>query len=442
MLALGLVILFAQEVPPAATYLKLEIGTVAAHHPERLVGNITVVLNSDREALDSRQRGHLHRIRGAAWLHTGNIGEALKDFTAAARANPNDVDSVALQFGLRCRHLGALLGASKALDRLAEKYPERPFVRFAVGLKSFSPEANYPRAAREFSRAIEAEPNYPVMHFFRAQARVMVADFKGCLADTTHLLTTMTISEPMRPHVYQSHGEALARLGEPEKGLVFLRESHRLHHTPDVVVPLLVQLESIYGHPADVVRIGRDYVRRFPKDVVTIDRLVPALCRLGRATEAEEIAKTLLRHCPDSETACMRLVLAYDSQGRYGMAITTLTDYLRDHPDSLQIAGNLALALAVCPEDLWRDPKEAERLIQAVEKELEDTPIAAYQFARACVLGANKKYDEAAAILARLLKKPMTIQEAHHAMLALAAYSQKKDFRLTKQMMWCMFHDK
>jgi hypothetical protein len=46
--------------------LKLEIGTVAAHHPERLIGNITVALQSDRETLDSRQRGHLHRIRGAA----------------------------------------------------------------------------------------------------------------------------------------------------------------------------------------------------------------------------------------------------------------------------------------------------------------------------------------------------------------------------------------
>jgi tetratricopeptide (TPR) repeat protein len=434
--------LFAREVPPAATYLKLEIGTVAAHHPERLVGNITVALHSDRETLDSRQRGHLHRIRGAAWLHAGNMGEALKDFTAAARANPDDVDSVALQLGLRCRHLGSNSGASRALERLAEKYPNRPFVRFAVGLKSYSPEANYPRAAKEFSRAIEAEPKYPVMYHFRSQARLMVADFKGCLADTNHILTTMTISEPVRPHVYQTHGEALARLGEPEKGLVFLRESHRLHPTPDVVVPLLTQLENLYGHPADVVRVCWDYVRRHPKDGDTIEMLVLALCRLGRATEAEEIARALLRHCPDSESACVSLVRSYQSQGRYGMAITTLTDYLRDHPDSLQIAGHLALALAVCPEALWRDPREAERLMRAVEKELDDTPISTYHFARACVLGANKKYDEAAAILARLLQKPLPIQEAHHAMLALAAYSQKKDFRLTKHMMWCMFHDK
>lgn len=66
MLALSLALLFAQDVPPAATSLKLEIGTVAAHHPERLIGNITVALQSDRETLDSRQRGHLHRIRGAA----------------------------------------------------------------------------------------------------------------------------------------------------------------------------------------------------------------------------------------------------------------------------------------------------------------------------------------------------------------------------------------
>lgn len=184
-----------------------------------------------------------------------------------------------------------------------------------------------------------------------------------------HAIALLEEAVRINPDLPEAHGQlgtALLKRGQLEHAEESLRRA--LNLDPNFV-DALYNLGLIAHRRNDYSEAARHFalaVSIRPQHFDAHLGLGADLSRLGRADEAIEHLRAAARLRPDDPRPYKRLGSALAALGRYEEAIGHLRDGVRQLPHDASVADRLAWMLATCPQEQWRDAKEALRIAEAV----------------------------------------------------------------------------
>ncbi|WP_379163414.1 tetratricopeptide repeat protein [Paenibacillus sp. sgz5001063] len=196
----------------------------------------------------------------------------------------------------------------------------------------------YDKALKNFSKAVEYEPENPVNHCNMAGILSEMGKYEASNEILTHVLEEIDPSMT-ECHFYMANNYAnMESFEEAERSLVtylqedasgeFLAESEELME--------LLQYEL--NRPAPLVRI------RSREGVVEHDR-ARSLLEEGKFPQAVKLLEEIVQNIPDFLAAHNNLALAYFYMGRFAKAKECLGEVLKQDPGNLHALCNMAIFL-------------------------------------------------------------------------------------------------
>jgi len=382
---------------------------------------------------------------GLCKLWKGEVFSAEGDFERAAAEFSDSLHVSSLRPLARQRLAQAL--ASLALQKdpatveakvnqLLAAFPQEPLL-LLIGAELAARDGRFPRALTMLDQADRLQPNSLLVLDAKARTRLQMGEPKHALSELQRALRIDPRDVPSRLLAVRAHlacnqpGEALAsvgqvlkiqpelvearldraeilrRLGSGEEAVAELQDL--LAQRPDAFAAyvLLAEIHEEQGKGVKALEVLRAGQRRFSENPPLLQKEIALLCRLGRAAEAEQVARRLAGPKPDADVCLAlgatflggnelaaarrwaergmaladnarqtsaRLLLANISlaQGRRNKDKTLLAesrDYYRKvfekQPENLLAANNLAWLLAA----EFGQPEDARRVVdQALRK--------------------------------------------------------------------------
>lgn len=271
-----------------------------------------------------------------------------------------------------------------------------------------------------------------VMLFFTVQTvqrQKAWVDFPSLFAGARELYPDVPITHQAMGHWYLDQGEPAKAIKELEtyaqmmgteadpRGILFLALAYVKAEQSEKVVPLLERLAEL--HPdltAAHLELGRAYLaQKRPERAVPCLRraielrqdlapgyaeLARALTAFGRPEEAIEALQQGRRALPQDALISVELGNALYSAGRVREALTIWQEGLSQHPDSPELAANVAWIYVTEKGDMAQ-PAEGLRMIRSVVERFPDKP--AYLSTLSYALEANGQIEEAVRVDGQLL---------------------------------------
>jgi len=211
---------------------------------------------------------------------------------------------------------------------------------------------------KEFSKAIELDPNYPDIYLVRSQYYANKGDYVNALND----LETAASLAPESPMLYVERSLVHLKMGDVEKALQDAQRAHELDFTLLPAYAVLAQAYMANNQPAEALKYARTYV-------VYVDKDPQAWLLLGRAYLSGQDYTSALDACDKALALDARLADGYYYRGLIYLAmkdgkaaVNDLADAQRFNSNSFDInlAMGQALMLAERYEDAYRQLKSME----------------------------------------------------------------------------------
>jgi tetratricopeptide (TPR) repeat protein len=205
---------YGAAITPLKRALELSPDSPAAH---QLLGFALLSQGYAAEAIPHLERAGAREALGIAQIQTGQLTEAVANFTAALPKHPDDPD---LLFYLG--HSSGLLSKT-AIDTLIANHPDSARAHQALG-ENYLALRQMPQAEKEYLEALRLRPDLPGLHLELGQVYANSAQWPK--AETEFRAETKL--QPGNAEAAYRLGTALLQQGNSRDALVELKRSNEL----------------------------------------------------------------------------------------------------------------------------------------------------------------------------------------------------------------------
>jgi tetratricopeptide (TPR) repeat protein len=205
---------YGAAITPLKRALELSPDLPAAH---QLLGFALLSQGYAAEAIPHLERVGAREALGIAQIQTGQLSEAVANFTAALPQHPDDPD---LLFYLG--HSSGLLSKT-AIDTLISNHPDSARAHQALG-ENYLVLRQMPQAEKEYLEALRLRPDLPSLHLELGQVYANSAQWPK--AETEFRAETKL--QPGNAEAAYRLGAALLQQGNAHDALVELKRSNEL----------------------------------------------------------------------------------------------------------------------------------------------------------------------------------------------------------------------
>lgn len=213
-------------------------------------------------------------------------------------------------------------------------------------------------AIQSLQEAVRLDPNYAKAHFNLGDCLLEAGRQQQGLR---HLRRTVELA-PRSANAHNTLGNALDAMGRFDEAVEHYTQAARL--APSDLAPRLNVIRVLLKQDRAEAAIeqARLAVQSYPNVPEARYQLARALLQAGNGSEAVLELEQALRHDPRHEGAYRELSRALASLGKYDEAIAALRRGLAELRGSVRLSYDLALMLADCPDERFRDGAEALQL--------------------------------------------------------------------------------
>ncbi len=267
---------------------------------------------------------------GRMYLAKENDEGALKCF-GDARKIEQDYAAAHWWWGVTCLRIGRLAEAVDALSRAAELFgPAVDHCHLALGLALFA-DGRTEQAVQEWDGVLSRRDQTP-MAVWRAAA---ACPLDAAIAERVSPALRRAIDKPLPPRVASA------------VGIVYAKSLTLLH----AFEPAIAAFEKVRS--------------LLPKDDPTLELSLAGLHqRLGRTAQARAHIARAYDIAPERGDVVNAQAALLEETGDLEGAVKLIDSYYQAHPDSVDVANNLAWMLARQGQDLDRALKLAKRIVQ------------------------------------------------------------------------------
>jgi tetratricopeptide (TPR) repeat protein len=205
---------YGAAVPPLKRALELSPDLPVAH---QLLGYALLAQGYSSEAIPHLQRVGAQDALGIAEIESGQLTEAISNFSAALANRPNDPD---LLYYLG--HASGLL-SKNAIDSLLATHPDSARAHQALA-ENYFVLRQMPQAEREYLEAIRLRPDLPGLHLELGQVYANAAQWPKA-EEEFHAEATL---RPGNAEAAYRLGSAMLQQGRPRDALAELKRSNEL----------------------------------------------------------------------------------------------------------------------------------------------------------------------------------------------------------------------
>jgi tetratricopeptide (TPR) repeat protein len=271
--------------------------------------------------LDSK-RASTFSNRGIARTLKGDLAQATEDFSESIRIDPNYARAYhnrGLAWSARGEPNRAIEDYSAALrlsPQLHEVLRDRALAWIATG--------KYDSAIQDFDRLIQLDPNDVRALKGRGDARRHNADYDGAMRDYSVVIQI----DPKNAGAFQDRGNAYRAKGQFDRAV------------------------ADYGAA----------IRLTPNNVTLLQDRAELWWKLGQAGKSIADLTAAIRLEPKEASHYYSRGFIWNYQKNYDRALADYTTAARLNPDDLRSMNAIAWLLATCPEEKFRDGKQAVEL--------------------------------------------------------------------------------
>ena len=274
----------------------------------------------------SALRPALYVFRGHAHFQLNHLDEALKEYEAAGRLNPQLADPILGKANVLLRQ-GNVEGATAAANKATQLEPKNAETWFIqASIKHV--QGDMTQAIKNYDKAIEIMPDHLDARLARAGALMDLGKDHQALEDLVYLRKNY----PFDPRAAYLHAVVLERNGQKE-------ESHKeLEAAADILMQ--IRAEFLEQHAQSLMLSGlvnyslqrfdqasvylKKYIEQFPQHPGAYKLLGSILLSQGQANEVIELLKPALQYATNDYRFLMLLGTAYAQTGRHDEAIALL----------------------------------------------------------------------------------------------------------------------
>ena len=205
---------YGAAIIPLRRALELSPDLLAAH---QFLGYALLAQGYAAEAIPHLERAGAQEALGIAQIETGQLTEAVANFTAALPNHPDDPD---LLFYLG--HSSGLLSKT-AIDTLIANHPESARAHQALG-ENYLVLRQMPQAEKEYLEALRLRPDLPGLHLELGQVYANSAQWPKAEAE----FRAEAKLQPGNAEAAYRLGTALLQQGNERDALVELKRSNEL----------------------------------------------------------------------------------------------------------------------------------------------------------------------------------------------------------------------
>ncbi len=422
---------------------------------------------------------------GGLWLAgCASLGTGSPDPAAPAAAAAVDPDAPAEFHFLVGRELeleGRLREAQAAYRRASAKDPDDAFLHRKLAQLAIR-HGDLEEALSEGQRAMELEPEdddtrllLGTIHRVRrdaaaAESTLLGPDGQPRSADAGFLLYTiyaeverldaaeataqwLVADDPDSLRGWFALANAYQRQDRPADAEEALRSALERQPGSLAVYNALARSRHMQGDRAGEIEVYREVLAHHPNHHATLSSLADALLAERRVDEAIGVLETLETNHPSDVRSSVRLALLEYDQGRYQEAASRLERALAERPAEHGVAYFLGLvrqrlgkneaaleAFGRIPEGhgryvdartqmaaIFEDRGEYERAIEAVEQARQAKPTRALDLYAASLQAKVGEFDDAVALLERLLEDAPEDDELLYNLGVLHGEAQRHD---------------
>jgi tetratricopeptide (TPR) repeat protein len=227
---------YGAAVPPLRRALELSPDLPVAH---QLLGYALLAQGYSTEAIPHLQRVGAQDALGIAEIESGQLTEAISNFSAALSNRPNDPD---LLYYLG--HASGLL-SKNAIDSLLVTHPDSARAHQALA-ENYFVLRQMPQAEKEYLEAIRLRPDLPGLHLELGQVYANAAQWPKAEEE----FRAETKLRPGNAEAAYRLGSAMLQQGKPRDALVELERSNELKADMPETLYSLGKAASLAGEPA------------------------------------------------------------------------------------------------------------------------------------------------------------------------------------------------
>jgi tetratricopeptide (TPR) repeat protein len=227
---------YGAAVPPLRRALELSPDLPVAH---QLLGYALLAQGYSTEAIPHLQRVGAQDALGIAEIESGQLTEAISNFSAALANRPNDPD---LLYYLG--HASGLL-SKNAIDSLLATHPDSARAHQALA-ENYFVLRQMPQAEKEYLEAIRLRPDLPGLHLELGQVYANAAQWPKAEEE----FRAETKLRPGNAEAAYRLGSAMLQQGKPRDALAELKRSNELKADMPETLYSLGKAASLAGEPA------------------------------------------------------------------------------------------------------------------------------------------------------------------------------------------------
>jgi len=307
----------------------------------------TVAVLCDRLLGFDPQHPAVLQLAGATALRQGRAADAVRFFTDATRAQPQDAGAQ-VNLGAALKAAGRVDDAVAAFHAATTLAPDNAMAWFDLGNALQALERN-DDAVRCYFRVLELEPGHHRAGF-NLGSLLLALDEPDAAAE---ILATVTQQQPDSATAHARLGMALRRAGDTAGAIAALRRAIALDAGDVDVVAMLATTLGEQGHEVlgEAAGVYRQALALAPERAEIWSNLAWTLAEMGDLDEAVEAAHEATRHDPALPAGHYHLGLIHQRRNELAQAEAALRQALALNPRYVRAYSTLALVL----EGLGRD---------------------------------------------------------------------------------------
>jgi tetratricopeptide (TPR) repeat protein len=227
---------YGAAIPPLKHALELSPDLTVAH---QFLGYALLAQGYAAEAIPHLDRAGAREALGIAQIETGQLTEAVSNFTAALGKRPADPD---LLYYLG--HASGLLSKT-AIDNLIASYPDSARAHQALA-ENYYALRQMPQAEKEYLEALRLRPDLPDLHLELGQVYANSAQWPKAEAE----FRAETKQQPGKAEAAYRLGAALLQQGKTSEALPELKRANELKPEMPETLYSLGKAASLAGDSA------------------------------------------------------------------------------------------------------------------------------------------------------------------------------------------------
>lgn len=255
-----------------------------------------------------------HLLLGFCHSEKGELEQAVEEVGKALKLDPDNVIAHC-ELGYLYGKMGKPGEALKAFEEAAKRDS-----KCALALRGaafwHARLGNVKEAMERLKQALSLDPNYGVAYAQLA----LTFEKEGDLKRAAECMRRAVKLCPDNPHYRLQLATILHRLGNPEEAAKEAEEAFKMEKSREAgkfVVRLLKEARK----PERLIRVAREYLRKFPNDVEVLLELAQTMERIGNLGEAIRYMERAVEICPSDEYMRMYLASLYEALGDVASAM-------------------------------------------------------------------------------------------------------------------------